>query len=119
VYVPLLGTSSRVDLVYEDDTGVHRVQCKTSRLTDGALTFSTCSNTNKVRKGYRGQVELFGVYSPELGQVFLVPVDHVPARMATLRLDVARNGQRRRLRWARDYVVPSDGSRAGVLDGRM
>ena len=43
VYAPFFGADSRVDLVYEDDGGFHRVQCKTSRL--------------------------IGVYSPDLDEV--------------------------------------------------
>ena len=50
------------------------------------------------------------VYSPELDQVFLVPVDEAPARGGHLRLTPTRNGQAKGVRWARDYVLgtPSD-----------
>jgi hypothetical protein len=105
VYLPFFGPDSRTDLVFEDEAGFHRVQCKTSRLVGGALVFATCSNTKQVRKDYRGQIDLFGVYSPDLGAVFLVPVADVPPRAATLRLEPARNGQTAGVRWARDYLV--------------
>ena len=38
------------------------------------MSFCTCSNSRDVRKSYQGEADLFGVYSPELDQVFLVPV---------------------------------------------
>ena len=67
--------------------------------------FRTCSNTNQAPKDYRGEVDLFGVYSPELDQVFLVPVDEVPTRYGSLRMDPPRNGQVKGVRWAADYQL--------------
>src|SRR5437879_2088354 len=98
VYVPFFGADSRVDLVFEDDDGFHRVQCKTSRMVGAALMFRTCSNTKNVPKDYRGEIDYFGVYSPDLEQVFLVPLDDVPARAGYLRLEPARNGQAKGIR---------------------
>jgi len=105
VYLPFFAAHTRVDLVFEDELGLHRVQCKTSRLRGDVVTFATCSNTKHVRKDYRGEVDLFGVYSPELDQVFMVPVGDVPLRLGHLRLRPARNGQSKGIRWAADYVV--------------
>ena len=105
VYLPLFLPDSRVDLVFEDEDGLHRVQCKTSRLRGDVVAFATCSNTKHVRKDYRGEVDLFGVYSPELDQVFMVPVGDVPLRLGHLRLRPARNGQARGIRWANDYAL--------------
>ena len=106
VYLPFFAADSRVDLIYEDDDGFHRVQCKTSRLVgDDVVSFWTCSNTNRVRKDYRGEVDVFGVYSPQLDQVFIVPVDHAPLRGCYLRLTPARNGQSKGVHWARDYLL--------------
>jgi hypothetical protein len=72
--------------------GFSRVQCKTSRIVNTVLTLRTCSNTNQTPKDYRGQVDFFGVYSPQPEQVFLVPVEDVPTRAGFLRLEPARNG---------------------------
>ncbi len=115
VYAPLFGGDSRVDLIFEDGAGLDRVQCKTSRVVGAALVFQTCSNTNQVRRDYRGEIDVFGVYSPELEQVFLVPVGHVPSRGCSLRLDAPRNGQQRNIRWAHDYVVDQDLPQEGVV----
>ena len=105
VYLPLFLPDSRVDLVFEDEDGLHRVQCKTSQLKKGAIFFRTCSNTGNVPKAYSGEADVFGVYSPELDQVFLVPVAEAPVRGCHLRLDPARNGQVKGVRQASDYLL--------------
>lgn len=105
VYVPLFSPDSRVDLVVEDDLGMRRVQCKTSILNGAVISFRTSSNTSNIPRGYQGEIDVFGVYSPELHKVFIVPIADVPSRLAHLRLFPALNGQRKRLRWANDYVI--------------
>jgi len=105
VYLPAFGGDGRTDLAMEDEAGLHRVQCKTSRLLHGAIVFWTCSNTNQLPRGYHGDVDLFAVYSPERDEVYLVPVTDVETRAGFLRIDQPANGQRARIRWARDYVL--------------
>ena len=105
VYLPFFGSDGRVDLIVMDDAGVHRVQCKSSRLIDRAIAFNTCSNTRGVRQTYDGQVDFFGVYSPELDRVFLVPAAGLPTRRCFLRLGPSRNGQTKGIRPADDYAI--------------
>ncbi|MGH8909164.1 MAG: group I intron-associated PD-(D/E)XK endonuclease [Egibacteraceae bacterium] len=102
ILIPLSG-SARYDLVFEDDDGFHRVQCKTARVFDEAVFFRTCSQTGGVLKGYRGEIDFFGVYCAHREEVYLVPVDEVPERAAHLRLGPTRNGQEKSVRWAADY----------------
>ena len=105
VFTPLFAPHSRVDLVAIGRGAVLRVQCKTSTSARGALYFRTCSNTANVPIDYRGEIDAFGVYSPELDRVYLVPIEELPVRGGTLRLEPARNGQRAGVRWAADYLV--------------
>ena len=105
VYLPFFAAHARVDLVYEDGLGFHRVQCKTARVRGQVLTFATCSNTRNLPREYVGEIDEFGVYSPQLDQVFLVPIADVPTRLCHLRLDAPRNGQVKRVRWARSYML--------------
>src|SRR5437870_1083507 len=105
VYLPFFAAHARVDLIFEDELGFHRVQCKTSRVVGDVIAFATCSNSKQVRRDYRGEVDLFGVYSPELDRVFMVPVGDVPLRLGHLRLRPARNGQAKRIRWANEYAL--------------
>src|SRR2546428_6444493 len=57
-----------------------RVQVKTARLVQGgdAMDFNTVSTVSAKRgnrkNNYIGKAEYFGVYSPDLGKVYLVPV---------------------------------------------
>ena len=103
VYAPIFGSYGRVDLIVEQDGVFRRVQCKTARLVDGVLIFTTCSNTRDERKSYAGEVDVFGVYAPALDQVYVVPVDDVPSRACSLRVHPTRNGQASGVRWADAY----------------
>jgi len=111
VYVPLFKPHARVDLVVGGPAGLLRVQCKTSRCSGGAVSFRTCSNTGNVPRDYRGEVDLFGVWSPDLERAFLVPVEGVATRRCYLRLGPPANGQQRGIRWAADHEVPAVASR--------
>jgi PD-(D/E)XK endonuclease len=56
-------------------------------------------------RDYSGEIDAFGVYSPTRNLVYLVPALGLPARYCSLRLTPARNGQRKRVWWADDYVL--------------
>ena len=104
-HVPLFDAHGRVDLVADRGDGLLRLQCKTARLLDGVVVFRTCSNTRNQPLDYRDEVDAFGVYSPTLDRVYLVPVDEVGIRGASLRVEPVRNGQSLRVRWAADYLI--------------
>jgi hypothetical protein len=61
--------------------------------------------TNKQRRDYKDQVDVMGIYSPALSLVHLVPVSELPVTYGSLRLAPARNGQRKRIMGADDYVL--------------
>ncbi len=59
-----------------------------------------------MRKGYKGEADYFGVYSPEMSKVYLVPVDDVPiGSKAILRLHATKNNQQKGVKWAHDYEI--------------
>ncbi|HEV3486330.1 MAG TPA: group I intron-associated PD-(D/E)XK endonuclease [Vicinamibacterales bacterium] len=106
------GENTRYDVVIDDGGGFARVQCKTGRLRSGAVRFKTCSsyahhpNPKLLRRDYTGEVDFFGVYCPENGRVYSIPLAAVPLRtMAALRVDPARNSQMRGIRFAADYEI--------------
>lgn len=105
VFLPAFGMNSRVDLVYLDDRAAVRVQCKSARVLGEVLYFRTCSNTKNTPRGYLGEIDVFGVFSPAQNLVYLVPASGLPSRCCSLRLAPTRNGQRKRLWWAHDYVL--------------
>ena len=67
VYLPMFASHARIDLIAVGGRDVLRIQCKTSRIRKGVLLFRTCSNTGNIPKSYSGEIDCFGVYSPEIG----------------------------------------------------
>ena len=72
---------ARYDLVREKDVRFERIQCKTAVLTKtGALRFAvTNTPPSMTHKTYVGEVDFFGVYSPDLERVTLCPLRRLPA----------------------------------------
>jgi hypothetical protein len=107
VFVPVFSSHERVDLAYihPGRTEIVRLQCKTARRQSDALLFRTSSNTANCPRGYLGEIGEFGVFSPDTGLVYLVPVVGLPSRYCTLRLSPAHNHQLAGVRWARDYEL--------------
>ena len=106
------GENTRYDLVIDDGVRLARVQCKTGRLRLGAVRFATCScyghhaRPSNARRDYVGHVDFFAVYCPETGGVYLIPIADLAVRVqAALRVDMPRNGQKQRIRFASDYEV--------------
>jgi hypothetical protein len=111
VYLPW-GENSRVDLITWDGRELRKVQCKTGRLRGGCVRFATCStylhhpHQKTHRRTYEGQIDDFAVYCPELGSVYIVPIEDVPTRTAaSLRVERPRNGQAKGIRLAAAYEV--------------
>src|SRR5262245_23409749 len=103
----------RYDLVIEEQGQFYRVQCKTGRLFRGAIYFRPHSlraakrETGWVRRviDYNVHVDYFGVYCPDNGGVYLVPIADTSLRCCSLRVTPAKNNQSKRVRWAKDYEV--------------
>ena len=111
VYLPF-SENTRCDLVLDDGVHLARVQCKSGRPRDGAIRFKTCSSYAhhphpKIEKrDYLGEIDYFAVYCQETGGVYLVPIEDVRTkRQAALRVEAARNRQRRLIRSAVRYQV--------------
>lgn len=111
VFLPF-GENTRSDLVIDDGARLARVQCKTGRLREGAVRFSTCSSyghhqrPRSFRRDYLGEIDFFGVHCPETGRVYLIPIDELSTKVeGALRVEMPRNGQRRRVRFAAPYEV--------------
>ena len=111
LYVPF-SENTRCDLVIDDGATLERVQIKTGRLRRGAVWFYPCSsyahhpNPKILTRHYQGEVDYFGIYCPETGGVYLVPIEDVAAtRRAALRVQPSRNSQRKRIRPAADYEI--------------
>ena len=87
------GERHRYDLVLDEGGTFVRVQCKTGRLRRGAVRFNTSSvvkdaATKKYVKKYYGEedIDFYGVYCPETGQCYMVPVGDVARTEGSLRI---------------------------------
>ena len=105
-----LSAGLRYDLAIDNGDGtVVRVQCKTGILRNGFITFRVCNADARRPQGipYRGQIEALGVYCPQNGRAYLIPIDAVGANTSTarLRVDATRNGQHRGIRLADSFQI--------------
>lgn len=105
------GHNQRYDLVIDRGSSFIRVQCKTGRLTKGAVRFHSQSITTNTKgsqfRSYGGDADLFVVFCPQNGKTYAVPVDTVPESEVALRIAPAANNQRLGIRWATEYELPA------------
>lgn len=102
------GDNQRYDMVIDDNGAFTRVQCKTGRLENGCVVFNACSSQahrGRGKRGYKGQADVFAVYSPELDKVFIVPVTLVGESVVSLRLAPAKNRQVKGVRLADSFEL--------------
>ena len=102
------GDNERYDFVVEICGRFYRVQVKTGRLNNGRVQFETRSSgtlTRKVKKeGYDGQIDIFAVYSPDLEQSYIVPIDEAPRTSMGLRVEQAQKDSPN-INWADDFSM--------------
>ena len=91
-----------------------RVQCKVARLSPdgGYITVNPYNiipgekGRRSVKRGYLGDAEYFGVYSPDTGKVYLILVSEVPGTWdVKLRIKKSKNNQEKGVRWAYKYEL--------------
>lgn len=106
------GGGCRYDLLIDNDGQFTRVQCKNGCLRNGRILFKTCSvdrnwsgHSSKERSYTADEIDAFGVYCPELGTVYLVPLKDCATSRVTLRINPPRNGQTKGIRYASDYLL--------------
>ena len=103
------GNNQRYDLIVDNGTVLLRAQCKTGRIRNGAVLFSTCSTNGFTceKTSYEGQIDLFLVYVPDSGLIYWVPIEGCPATQMSLRIgDAERGSNASGIRWAHDYLLP-------------
>lgn len=107
-----MSSAMRYDLLVDNEDGTFtRIQCKSGTLRSGRIEFRlySVSGHNTRKNGYRGQIDAFGVYCPETGATYLVPMKALGdcGTLAALRTAPARNGQLRRTRSAEAFKIGS------------
>ena len=113
------GEDHRYDLVIEKDGKFESVQVKTGRLRNGVVIFN-CFSSHSHRGGaacrpYTGEIQYFGVYCPELDSTYLIPIGELPVQHGMLRVEPAKNGQWRKLRWAERYLLSAGSGQVGKI----
>ena len=113
VFTPF-GENTRCDLGVEIGGRLMRVQCKSGRLINGAVSFKVSSSYAHHRRPrassrhYLEDVDYFAVYCRETEGVYLVPIDEIQLKcQGALRVAPPRNGQRRGIRFASRYTIGS------------
>jgi hypothetical protein len=105
------GVNQRYDLVLDLGEKFVRCQCKTGRLRNGVVLFSTqsiqCNTRRTVIKDYAGDADVFLVHCPMTNRFYLVPVDEASASCMYLRVEPTLNGQKQGIHWAKDYELPA------------
>jgi hypothetical protein len=103
------GDNCRYDLVVEERGRFVRIQCKTGKLSRGAIAFAVASSQyhrGGKRRSYRGEVDAFGVFCPDNRKTYIIPIVDLPlVREARLRLDSPKNLQAKGIRWAAQYEI--------------
>jgi hypothetical protein len=107
-----LSANQRYDLVLDVDGEFLRLQCKTGRLRNGAIVFSTRScRSNRRRtyvRSYTDEADVFIVHCTETDRIYAVPVGESGVlKAASLRVSEPANNQARGIRWATDYELPA------------
>lgn len=101
------GNNQRYDMIVDDGKKLVKAQVKTGRVRKGVIQFNPVSVSGgkaKNRRDYRGQIDVFLVYAPELEKLYRVPVKAV-CRSGYLRLEPPKNKQVKNIRWAKDFEV--------------
>src|SRR5574341_209525 len=102
------GDGAPYDLIVDTGKRLLKVQVKTGRLRGGCVLFAAQRiNGHHGTRRYKydeGEIDLFAVYCPDNEQIYLVPTlgDLAEGR---LRIDVTRNNQQQKVRWAKDFEL--------------
>jgi hypothetical protein len=102
------GSGAPYDLLVDTGTHTYKIQVKTGWHNRGRLLYKgrrriKDSNRNGTRRYRLDEVDYFAVYDPQNDSIYVIPPQDMGVD-GCLRIDPALNGQRRFIRWARDYT---------------
>jgi PD-(D/E)XK endonuclease len=108
VYRPLQ-EGGRYDLIFGAGGALARVQCKWANRYDDVIVVRAyrCRRTaaGLLQRGYSvDEIDAVAAYCSELDTCYFIPLESVSGqKVIQLRLEAARNNQRRKIRWAKDF----------------
>lgn len=100
------GGGAPYDLIVDTGRRLLRVQVKTGRLRNGCVLFPTLRHSGRDSLGRRyqiGEFDIFAVFCPDNDGIYVFPHDG-QLTGGCLRCAGTKNSQRRKVRWARDYL---------------
>ncbi len=115
-----IGNHLRYDLAYYvpasagEKAQLVRIQCKSARLSQDKTyllfnAYNLGGERRRQKRGYEGDAEYFGVYSPDVRKVYMIHVDECPVGETSLRLEATgkqgKNQFSTGVRWAKDYEI--------------
>jgi len=112
VLIPF-GDNCRYDIVIEKDDKMYKIQCKTARIKNGYVMFSTCSSQahrGGKKKDYREDVDFIAAYCLENDTCYICDVKTVGKTDCQLRLkEIGLGRQFRRAKMAYNYTLDKFG----------
>jgi len=99
------GENSRYDLVAERDGQFIRIQVKYVTPKDGAMEVNCRSSNNWSVRPYTSQeIDYIAAFNPKDNAVYYIPVSKIRKKSMKLRLEPARNGQKLRVRYSKEFT---------------
>src|SRR5262249_24567798 len=100
------GNGAPYDLIVDRGDKILKVQVKTGRLREGCILFAAQRiNGHHGTRRFKyedGEFDLFAIYCPDNGQIYLVPMLGELAE-GRLRVCVTKNNQQQNVRWSTDF----------------
>jgi hypothetical protein len=107
-----LGENCPYDLIFDNGSGLYRVQCKNGILRGGSIKAKLESVHYRADEGKvtskgidKTQTDYIGIYCSELESVYLVNINDVGSTQCNLRVDEVKSSQIKGIRWANDYKI--------------
>lgn len=101
-----LGGGAPYDLIVDTGKRLLKVQVKTGRLRNGCVIFPMqrhSGHKTKPRSYDKGEIDLFAVFCPDNAKIYVWEFIGDNPGQGYLRCSQARNNQRQKIRWAKDY----------------
>ena len=112
------GDRLEYDIVVDTSKKFIRIQCKTGLFRNGVITARCCGHTHKEGKHqtkHYVNIDYLAIYCEDLDKVYMIDKNDIQKFMITLRIDESRNGQRRDIRYAKNYELRKGFECRGVM----
>jgi hypothetical protein len=99
------GNFGDYDLLIDEEGKFVKVQCKTGILKDGVVLFNAYTQNAGGDRSYGNSVDMYGVFCPQNGKVYLIPAPDCSQGKVSLRITPPKNNWKKRIRYAAQYEI--------------